>query len=69
MDSESPKRIGIKVDSVNYEKEYKQSAQTSNKTETNRINGCLIGIPYRDRIRNLFDSVDGFTQFCGIVYL
>lgn len=69
MDSELPKRIGIKVDSENYETKCKRFGKTKDKTETNRINGCLIGIPYRDRIRNLFDSVDGFTQFFGIVYL
>lgn len=61
MDSESPKRIGIKVDGVSYEREYKRFTQTSNKTETNRINRCFNRIPYRNRIRNIFDSVDGFT--------
>lgn len=61
MDSESPKRIGIKMDSVNYETGYKRFDETKDTKEANRINGCLIGIPNRDRIGIVFDGVDGFT--------
>jgi len=61
MDSELPKRIGIKVDGVNYETKYRKPFKEKDKEKAYRIGSCVFGIPNRNRIGIIFDSMDGFT--------